>query len=171
MPLTVDQFRALAAAMPARNCAMVLAQAGLGLRVGELLALRLVDVDFLRRTVRVEWQIPPRKRERAEPKTPGSRRTVPLPQVVAEALAEHVRAFPARTGGTLFPGHDGRYWTILTRAVTRAVDEQGGPLVPPGTTSHDLRHHYASVLLAAGESVVAVAERLGRENATLVLST
>ena len=26
-----------------------------------------------------------------------------------------------------------------------------------------LRHHYASVLLAAGESVVAVAERLGRE--------
>ena len=43
--------------------------------------------------------------------------------------------------------------------------------MPPGTTSHDLRHHYASVLLAAGESVVAVAERLGRENATLVLST
>jgi integrase len=35
-----------------------------------------------------------------------------------------------------------------------------------GTTSHDLRHHHASVLLAAGESViavaVAVAERLGQ---------
>jgi integrase len=38
-------------------------------------------------------------------------------------------------------------------------------------TPHDLRHHYASVLLAAGESVVAVAERLGHENASLVLST
>ena len=34
-----------------------------------------------------------------------------------------------------------------------------------------LRHHYASVLLAAGESVVAVAERLGHEDASLVLST
>jgi site-specific recombinase XerD len=34
-----------------------------------------------------------------------------------------------------------------------------------------LRHHYASVLLAAGESVVAVAERLGYENAALVLKT
>ncbi|HEY6813649.1 MAG TPA: tyrosine-type recombinase/integrase [Propionibacteriaceae bacterium] len=43
--------------------------------------------------------------------------------------------------------------------------------LPLGTTSHDLRHHYASVLLAAGESVVAVAERLGHENATLVLTT
>ena len=30
-----------------------------------------------------------------------------------------------------------------------------------GMTSHDLRHHYASVLFAAGESVHAVAERIG----------
>jgi len=39
------------------------------------------------------------------------------------------------------------------------------------TTTHDLRHHYPRVLLAAGESVVAVAEPLGHENATLVLTT
>jgi integrase len=39
------------------------------------------------------------------------------------------------------------------------------------TTTHDVRHHYASVLLAAGESVAAVAERLGHENTTLVLPT
>jgi integrase len=39
------------------------------------------------------------------------------------------------------------------------------------TTSHDLRHHYASVLLSRGESVIVVAERLGHENASLVLST
>lgn len=50
----------------------------------------------------------------------------------------------------------------------RAVNTVG---LPKGTTSHDLRHHYASVLLAAGESVVAVAERLGHEDASLVLST
>src|SRR5215218_1630743 len=46
--------------------------------------------------------------------------------------------------------------------------------LPVGTTTHDLRHHYASVRPAAGESVVAVvagAERLGHENATPVLTT
>jgi integrase len=43
--------------------------------------------------------------------------------------------------------------------------------LPAGTTSHALRHRYASVLLAAGEFVVAVAERSGHENATLVLNT
>jgi hypothetical protein len=38
-------------------------------------------------------------------------------------------------------------------------------------TTHDCRHHFASVLLAAGQSVIAVAELLGHENAALVLST
>jgi integrase len=37
--------------------------------------------------------------------------------------------------------------------------------------SSAIGHHYASVLLAQGESVVAVAERLGHHNASLVLST
>ena len=177
VPLTVDQVRALAAAMPARNRAMVVTQAGTGLRVSELLALRVEDVDFLRRTARVEWQIAPHERVRVPPKTHGSRRTVPLPQVVAEALSEHMRAFPPAADGSLFvsmdgrPYRDDRYWTIFTTAVRRAVDESAEPLVPPGTTSHDLRHHYASVLLAAGESVVAVAERLGHEDAALVLRT
>jgi integrase len=50
----------------------------------------------------------------------------------------------------------------------RAVNTVG---LPKGTTCHDLRHHYAGVLLAAGESVLAVAERLGHEDASLVLST
>ncbi len=55
-----------------------------------------------------------------------------------------------------------------TRIFQRAVQCAG---LPAGTSTHDLRHHYASVLLAAGESVVAVAERLGHEDATLVLTT
>jgi integrase len=42
--------------MPERYRTMVLIQAGLGPRIGELLALRVEDVDLLRRTVRIEWQ-------------------------------------------------------------------------------------------------------------------
>jgi integrase len=54
------------------------------------------------------------------------------------------------------------------RIFAPAVREAG---LPPGTTSHALPDHFASVLLAAGESVLAVAERLGHENATLALKT
>ena len=55
--LLIEQARALAAAVPLRNRAMVITQAGLGLRLGELLALRAAGVDSLRRTARVAWQI------------------------------------------------------------------------------------------------------------------
>ena len=41
--------------------------------------------------------------------------------------------------------------------------------LPEGTTSRDLQRRFASVMLAAGESVVAVAEGLSHENAALVL--
>lgn len=97
VPLTVDQVQQLADAVPAKYRAMVVAQAGLGLRIGELLALRVADVDFLRKSVRVEHQIDKRTRERVPPKTPRSRRAVPLPDVVAVALAEHIRNHPPIT--------------------------------------------------------------------------
>ncbi|MEU7842416.1 tyrosine-type recombinase/integrase [Micromonospora sp. NPDC049114] len=58
--------------------------------------------------------------------------------------------------------------SVESRGCSAAVKRAG---LPKGTTSHDLRHHYASVLLMQGESVIMVAERLGYENATLVLST
>jgi integrase len=171
VPLTVDQVRALAAAMLPKYRAMVITQAGLGVRIGELLALRVEDVSFLRRSARVEHQIDAHTRERVPPKTPRSRRTIPLPDVVSAALAEHLQLQPAAPDGLLFHTRAGLpYWheyytqKVFAPAVAKAK-------LPPGTSSHDLRHHYASTLLAAGESVIAVAERLGHENATLVLTT
>ena len=171
VPLTVAQVQALADAMPDRCRAMIIIQAGLGLRIAELLALRLEDVDFLRRTVRVEWQLTQDGKHRVSPKTPRSRRTVPLPTVVAETLAAHISGFSPAEDGSLFTTTSGNLYRqdhFGARAFKPAVKSAG---LPAGVTSHDLRHHYASVLLAAGESVVAVAERLGHENATLVLKT
>jgi integrase len=90
--------------------------------------------------------------------------------MVSVALAEHIREFDPGPDGLLFHTAAGRpYWReqytqkVIAPAVRKAK-------LPAGTTSHDLRHHYASVLPAAGESVIAVAERLGHENATLVLT-
>ncbi|MBN9737315.1 MULTISPECIES: site-specific integrase [unclassified Pseudonocardia] len=171
VPLTVDQVRTLAEAVPARHRALVLAQAGLGLRIGELLALRVVDVDFLRRTARVEHQIDRRTRDRVPPKTPRSRRTIPLPNVVGVALAEHLAEYGPAADGLIFHTAEGR--PLLQEYVSRNVFGRAVRRtdLPASTTSHDLRHHYASILLAAGESVLAVAERLGHEDATLVLTT
>ncbi|WP_050563703.1 tyrosine-type recombinase/integrase [Salinispora pacifica] len=121
--------------------------------------------------MRIEWQAAPQSKVRTEPKTRRSRRTVPLPEVVSTALREHSEQFPPADDGTIFTTrftgpyrHDYYGSLIFSAAVKRAG-------LPEGTTSHDLRHHCASVLLMQGESVTVVAERLGHENASLVLST
>jgi len=71
---------------------------------------------------------------------------VPLPHVVAEALSVHIDEVPPGEDGTLFTTRFGtpyRHDYYGTRIFAEAVAKSG---LPPSTTSHDLRHHYASVL-------------------------
>jgi integrase len=179
VPLTIGQVQAWAEAAPPHVQAMVLTQAGLGLRISELLSLRVADIDFLRREVSIHQQLdrlaPIASAARAPLKTAGSRRKVPLPSVTAEVLAEHIRRFPPGPDGSIFMCPWGRgsarrgLWnpTAQSRAYRAAAAAAG---LPSGTTSHDLRHHYASVLLAAGESLHTVAERVG-DTPQMVLTT
>ena len=101
VPLTVAQVRSLVNSVPDRCRAMVVVQAGLGLRVGELLALRRQDVDFEEGMVRVEWQLTQDGKRREDPKTPWSRRAIPLPKPVADALRRHMSTFEAAEDGSL----------------------------------------------------------------------
>jgi integrase len=179
VPLTVEQVRALAEAMPDRYRAMVIVQAGLGLRMGELLALRVQDVNFLRREVHVEHQLEEGTLRRVPTKTPKSRRDVPMPTVVAEALAQHIGAWPPAPDGTIFtpapnvtrPRSQTTGYGVFHSQYGSQVREAAKRAGLPPTTTHDLRHHYASVLLHAGENALVVAERLGHTNATLVHTT
>ncbi len=175
VPLTVVQAQAWADAAAAHVRAMILAQAGLGLRISELLALRVADIDFMHREVHIDEQLDT-KGHRAPLKTARSRRAVPLPGVTSLVLAEHIRLFPPGPGGLIFttvyaelrsngsrnstPRRANGSWpaNVAGKAYRKAAMAAG---LPDGTSSHDLRHHYASVLLDAGESVHAVAERLG----------
>jgi integrase len=178
VPLTVEQVRSLAEATPDRYRAMVIVQAGLGLRQGELLALRVQDVNFLRRTVHIEDQLEKASLQRVAVKTPKSRRDIPMPTVVAEALARHMANYPPATDGLIFTeaassrslgGRTGQ--GVDHQRHVRLVREAAKRAGLPATATHDLRHHYACVLLHAGEGVHAVAERLGHTDATLVLKT
>ncbi|GAA2348781.1 site-specific integrase [Saccharopolyspora halophila] len=180
VPPTVEQVHRLAGAVDERYRAAVSMLAGSGLRIGELLGLRVSDVDFLRRTVRVERQRL-QSGKLAPPKTDKSVRTVPLGQVVVDELAAHLAAFPS--GEWLFTDHGGdpvpywrwkRVWAAgLDRAFrtrdtstgeVRVTDEAGAEM-----TSHDLRHFYASALIAGGASVKQVQTVLGHSSAAITL--
>jgi len=160
VPPTIDQVCAIAQAMPPRYRAAVTMLAGSGLRIGELLGLRTTDVDFLRRAVRVQRQ---RMQHGAigPLKTSRSARTVPLGSIVVGELAAHLAAFPSDEW--LFTDESGaalryRVWRRLWDAAA-----------PDSMTTHDLRHFFASALIAGGASVKAVQTTLGHGSAAITL--
>jgi integrase len=169
VPLELGQVQALADAILARYRALVTLGAGTGLRQGEAFGLTVDRVDFLRRTLTVDRQLVLLPEPHlAAPKNRASIRSVPLPDVVLDALSQHLAAFP--TDGFVFTNESGESLrrSVFSRIWRRAVKTAG---LPAGTSFHDLRHHYASLLIHHGESVKVVQARLGHASAAETLNT
>ncbi len=146
VPLATAAVRALAQAVPPRFSGLITLAAGTGLRQGEAFGLTLDRVDFLRRTLTVDRQLvlhPRQEPRHGPPKTRASYRVLPLPQVVLEALAEHLREFPVADSGLIFTTELGAPLsrTRFSASVWRPATERAGVA---GTVFHDLRHYYAS---------------------------
>lgn len=170
-PLSVEQVDALAAALPARYRALVVVGAAVGLRQGEAFGLQVADVDFLRRTVSVDRQVQPGPGgvvEACPLKNRSAYRTVPVGQVVINALAVHLAQFKATGTQWLFRDEAGRALsrTRFNKDVWAPARVMAGL---PAVTFHDLRHWYASVLIGAGLNPKSVAERLGHADPSMTL--
>lgn len=168
--LTIPQratLDAITSALPAHFGAVVYVGAGLGLRPGEIFGLQVADVDFLRRMVRVERQLDERGQLVAL-KTAASYRSVPLPTSVSTKLAAHLER-QKRRDGLVFVGKAGR---PVSRPVFHEAWKTARETAKvPALRLHDLRHAYASALIAAGESVKTVQSRLGHASAVVTLDT
>jgi len=143
-----------------------------GLRLGEAAALRVGDIDFLRREIHVCRQVQRAdRRHEVEIRPPkyGSERTVYAPDALLEVLAEHLRAHrPGADDRYLFPGHgcDPMHENAVGYRRRRARTAAG-----VDCRLHDLRHFFASGLIAAGCDVVTVQRALGHHSAMVTLRT
>ncbi len=76
---------------------------------------------------------------------------MPLPQVVVDALASHLAAFPPGPEGFIFTDEAGApIWRTRFSKAWRPIVEKAN--ARPGTGFHALRHYYASLLIRHGES-------------------
>lgn len=172
LPEPAQVGRLLAAADPHFRGFLALA-AFAGLRLGEAAALQVGDVDFLRRTLAVSRQVQRAGGGQVEIRAPkyGSERSVYLADDLVRVLAQHVEvhrpgADPARWMFEATPGQPPHQNTVghLWRKACKAAGVTGFSL-------HDLRHFYASGLIAAGCDVVTVQRALGHAKATTTLNT
>ncbi|MGA8847488.1 MAG: site-specific integrase, partial [Nocardioides sp.] len=166
VPPTLEAIEEVREILDERWRVIPLVLAGSGLRIGELLGLRVHDVDYLRREIRVERQRL-QSGEIAPLKSQSSRRKVPVGKVVMEALAAHLTEFPG-TDDALFVNEfseplEYRRWKRLWSDAASAAKVSA--------TTHDLRHFAASALISGGASVKQVQTFLGHASAVITLRT
>lgn len=154
---------------------------GTGLRLGELLALRWTDIDFINSTVTVDTAIKrvtyidkEGKRENKiieqSPKTTSSKRTIPIPANIMAMLKKHLKqqnvfkkdnelyidedfVFCEKTGEPYDPKKIPRnFKSLLKKAGLRDMK------------FHSTRHSYATRLFEAGVPIKTVQSLLGHKD-------
>jgi integrase len=185
--LTPHQVNRLAGVIDARYRALVLAAAYTGLRWGELAALRVTRVDFLRRRVAVENTLVEVDGAMSfgAPKTKQSRANLSVPTPVVELLAAQIATYPDPDPdrGLVFTSDQGtplrrsnfarRVWqpACIAAGLGAMVEvEETGKKRYRGATFHDLRHATASWLIDAGANPLEVAAKLRHAKVTTTLS-
>lgn len=155
--LTETEVGELADAISPRYRPFVYLGAYAGLRPGEALAARWVDLDAEKRTLAVRGT-----------KTAASRRTLRIPPILLAELAAHRRAYPHlqlvlhnRAGRpVLIDTFRNRIWNP---AVERSVGE---PMRP-----YDLRHTHVALLIEKGAHAKVIADRLGHTSIRTTMDT
>ncbi len=150
-----------------------------GMRQMEMLGLKWTELDWIKRTIKVERQLAKPDGEGvkfAAPKTRFGKRTIALGGITIEVLRGHYGRQQAErvAAGDKWNEHDLIFTTSL-----------GGPIHPrnllrdfkkllqtaglPDISFHDLRHTAASLMLNNGIPPIVVSRKLGHARASITL--
>lgn len=157
----VETVDALAAAMPAHLRAFVLVAFWGHARLGELLALRVGDVDLEAGTLRIERQSVEVDGEGVRVTTPkvGSIRTVHLPAPGVDAVRQQLGTRPTDPSAALFARPDGA--ELRAHHVHAAWASARRTVGHPELHLHDLRHAGLTLSAQSGATLAEVMRRAG----------
>lgn len=138
-----------------------------GIRSGELRGLQWGDIDWQchQLHVRRSWK----EGTFHQPKTQASIRRLDLPKFLVSELREWRLACPKGADDLIFPNLAGRPMSnanLLQRGFYPALRRAGLRKI----RFHDLRHTFASLLIANGEDIVRVSRLLGHSSPTVTLN-
>jgi integrase len=170
-----EDVAALAGAVDERYRAMVWVAALLGLRWGEVAGLRVGRLDFLNRTLTVSEIVTRDAHGRSvsgPPKSEAGLRTVSMPEVLVEVLAEYLAQSgltAADSDAYVFPAPGGGPWAYanfrrrIWLPATVAADLKGAGF-------HDLRRTAATAMVIGNVDLKTAGNRLGHSDPRLTIA-
>lgn len=139
---------------------------GTGLRIGEILALRVEDLDFRKRLIQVRGTIlylPGEGSMRHDPKSVSSRREVPMIESVEQALRRRINLveegliFQSANGTPLNDGNIRKQY----RHFFEKIEEDHPDISYEGVTPHTFRHTFATNCIELGMTPKVLQKILG----------
>lgn len=137
-----------------------------GMRIGELMALTLKDIDFDNKTISINKSIQRLAKEDivTAPKTPKSNRIIPITDTLIDDLRDYTnKLYDLKPTDRIF--NINKYF--LHYEMDRGCKKSGVKRI----RLHDLRHSHASLLIELGFTPLIIAERLGHEKIETTLNT
>jgi integrase len=139
----------------------------LGLRIGEVLALRISDLDFARKVIRVRQSVDSATRLPQAVKSQASSADVPMPTQLETRLRAHLLKHDGKSE-LLFANRKGRPFSA-----NKLREKQLHPLLVklgiPRGGFHSMRHGAASSLLADGATPAVVQKQLRHSDPRITL--
>jgi integrase len=164
---TDEEVGKILAAAPEPFSTILALTAILGLRIGEVLALRVSDVDFTRKIVRVRQSLDAATRNVQAVKSRASSADVPMPSQLAARLRNYLQKRERETD-LLFVNRNGR-----PLSSNKLREKQLHPLLVklgiPRGGFHAARHGATSALLADGATPAVVQKQLRHSDARITL--
>ncbi len=138
-----------------------------GMRLGELLALQIKDINFEDGTIIIDESLARVDGEIliTEPKTESSIRVITIHKSLQEDLKEYIATlYHPRPERRLF---EDRTKSFIEHEMLRGIELSGVKKI----SVHCLRHSHASMLVQMGFSPVEIAKRLGHGKVTTTIET
>lgn len=138
-----------------------------GMRIGEMMALTLADVDFKHCTIKINKTLHRRNKNDVitPPKTPKSNRSVSIPPFLADYLRAYTnQIYKLQPNDRIFPFTRGK----LRYDMKIGCEKSGVKQI----RLHDLRHSHVAYLIEIGiENIFLISERLGHDSVQTTLNT
>lgn len=131
-----------------------------GMRIGELLALTLSDIDFDKNIIQINKTLPRGADEATTPKTLNSFRSVSMPEEIMEHLHDYTRRIYDLTDSN-------RLFFIGYQTISRHKNGICEAYHIRKIRLHDLRHSHVSLLIHLDCDIMTIADRIGDTPATV----